>query len=264
MPPLVKELINAMHDMVAIVGLDCRIRTANHKLLEKYNCSLEDIIGKSCYQLFYNMENQCYENAMDCPIQKIMRTQQSCELVHTRHDTTKNLLYQVHISALPLKNKSGVLENVLIAIKEETIPVATKYDKTLLKELINGLSEGLIFCDSDNQIVLVNKAAAKLLYVDQEQLTGKSVFNLPLDKGSSWLGNVLKSSASGNQLTHSEKFMIQNKWLTLRFVPLYDRQNGYIGGFLYLSEKIFETQSSFDPDLITVSRLFSSKIVAEG
>ncbi|MBD3289728.1 PAS domain-containing protein [candidate division KSB1 bacterium] len=264
MPPLVKELINAMHDMVAIVGLDGRILIANQKLLEKYNCSSEEIAGMSCYQLFQDMEKPCAESDLNCPIRKIKHTHKSCETVHTRHDNERNLIYQSHISALPLKNNSGKLENVLIAIKEETIPLATQFDKTLLRELINGLSEGLIFCDSDNRIVLVNKAAEKLLYVEQEQLTGKSVFDLPLDKGNSWLGGIIKNNDSGDHFSSSEKFMIHDKWLTLRFVPLFDQQNKYIGGFLYLSEKVFENQTGFDPDLITVSRLFSSKIVAEG
>ena len=263
-PPLVKELMNAMHDMVAIVGLDCRIKLANQKLLEKYNCTPKDIIGKSCHQIFYNMDKPCHDSSINCPIQKIKQFRKSCELIHTRHDPEKNHIYQAHISALPLENKSGQLENVLIAIKEERIPLATQFDKTLLKELINGLTEGLIFCDANHRIVLVNKAAENFLCVDQEELTNKSVFELPLDKGRSWLGGIIKKNGSDNMLIRSEKFLIQDRWLTLRFMPLYDQHNKYIGGFLYLSEKVFDSHYGFDPDLITVSKMFSSKIVAEG
>lgn len=263
-PPLVKELINAMHDMVAIIGLDCRIKLANQKLLEKYNCRSEEIVGKHCHQIFFHRDKPCSENSMNCPIQKIRQFQKSCELVHTTHEPEKNLIYQSHISALPLQNKYGKLENVLIAIKEERIPVATQFDKTLLKELINGLTEGLIFCDSNNQIVLVNNAAEKFMNLEHEKLTNKSIFELPLDKGIAWLGGILNKNDADNMPGRSEKFMIHDKWLTLRFIPLYDQNNKYLGGFLYLSEKILESRYSFDPDLITVSRMFSSKIVAEG
>ncbi len=263
-PPLVKELINAMHDMVAIVGLDCRLKLVNQKFLEKYNCTAEDVVGKFCYQIFYYLDKPCPENSISCPIQKIKRLQKSCELVHTKHEPEKNLIYQAHISAFPLENKSGKLENVLIAIKEERIPVATQFDKTLLEELINGLTEGLIFCDINNRIVLMNKAAEKFLCVNHKHLTNKSVFELPLNKGIAWLGGILNRNGSENMLSRSEKFMIQDKWLNLRFVPLHDQNSKYLGGFLYLSEKILESRYSFDPDLITVSRMFSSKIVAEG
>lgn len=263
-PRFLEDFVNTVHDQVMVVGPDYCIHMANEKILEKYNCAAREIIGQLCYKFIYNFDKPCPEHEMACPLQRIKLIHKSCEMVHTQHNPGKGRICQTHISALPLFDTENNLENVLLAIREEKIPLATQFDKQLLYELIDGLTEGLIFCDMENRIVLSNKAADRMLNVEHGALSDKSFFELPLEKGTSWLGNILKDRDAVMKRARTEKFLIQNKWITLRFVPLFNTQNEYIGGFLYLTEKVFDSSREFDPDLITVSRLFSSKIVAEG
>jgi len=263
--PIFQNLINTVHDEVLIIDLEYRIKMINAKLVEKFNCTAEDVIGKKCYELLYNFNVPCHEKNLTCPLKTVMSTNSACKVMHSHHNIAANQLTQVNISAIPLMNNLNIFEDVLIAINEERISLATTFNKTLLEELVNGLTEGLLFSDAQNNIVFLNQAAENLLNIEKAKLIGKSIFELPLGDGSHWLDNILQNSQSQKHLSKSEKFRIHQKWFTLRFIPLFENDKTYIGGFLYLTEKPQEAINvGFDTDFISVSKLFNAKIVAEG
>ena len=221
------SLINTVHDQVMIVGMDYRIKLFNNKVLERFNCSPQDIINKRCFEFFYNSDKPCTENNLSCPIKEILRTGKSCQLVHTYNKSDDDQIIQRNISALPLINQFNSPVEVLLTISEEEISQATGFDKKLLKTMIDGLSEGIFFCDTDNNIVLLNKTAEKLLNLDQEKLLNNSIFKLPLGKGIHWLSRVLESARSNIHLPASKKVQVNEKLLMLRFLPLYKDKKQY-------------------------------------
>jgi len=164
--------------------------------------------------------------------------------------------------------------NLLLCVKkiinaDDSVSQVTMFDRNLLEVLLNGLSEGVIFCDDDDNIILVNLATEKFLKMDRSQLLGKNIYDIPLGNEFEWLNKILKSAKSNIHLTASKKIEVNNKWLLLRFTPLYKEKNQYVGGFLYLSDfatvgMYEESQKGLNSDLISLTKLFSSKIIAEG
>ena len=69
--------------------------------------------------------------------------------------------------------------------------------------------------------------------------------------------------------TSNIKIQIKNKWLLLRYVPLYHENNKYLGGFLYLSDisttHIADAQHhEIDRELFKITKYFPAKFIAEG
>lgn len=260
-----QSLIDTVHDQIMIVGLDYHIKYVNQTLLEKFHCSPNDVIGKNCFEFVYRFETPCSEKNMPCPLKAIAVNRQTCQMVHTYHGLKNNQIRNFHISALPFMNEFNTNVEILIAVKEEATPQAAPYDNKLLYMLVNGLSEGLVFCDSENNIVLINQAAEELLHIDRKQILGNSMLKLPLEKGLHWLGNVLQAAKSNLDVTIPEKIQLNESWLTLQFVPLYQENQVYIGGILYTTEKSYkEKPAGIETDLISLSKLFSAKVMAEG
>lgn len=273
MHPLFQILLNTVHDRVMVIGMDYRIKLVNQKIGERFNCAPQDIVGKRCYEFAYNFDKPCSENNLICPLKEISSAGQSCRLVHTHKNPDKSQLTELQISAFPLNDELNSIVEVLVAIKEDTVPleqsqVAT-FDKKLLEVLINGISDGLFFCNSENKVILSNRAVESLLEIGQEHLLNKSVFDIPLDEGVHWLKKVLQSAKSNVHITTPVKIQLKDKWILLRYTPVYDSNGQYMGGFLYLtdlsSKRLFdEKQKGTESDILSITKFFPAKIVAEG
>ena len=162
-----------------------------------------------------------------------------------------------------------LVDSIKNMLNKNIVSQPTNFDRTLLEVLVNGMSEGVFFCDSENNIVMVNQATEKLLKTEKEKLLGKSIFVLPFGSTLHWLGKVIESAKSNIHLSASKKINSNNKWLTLRFIPLYRNKNQYIGGLLYLTDiatvqPFEEPLKASETDVLSVSKLLSSKILAEG
>jgi PAS domain S-box-containing protein len=138
--------------------------------------------------------------------------------------------------------------------------------------MLSGLSDGLLFCNSDNKILLLNQAAETILGISKAKLIDQSIFALPLGDGSGWLIEVL-NGVNTNMRFNSMAFKtrINNHFVQIRFAPIFGQNNYYLGGFLYLTEveensriERAERQFVLNEKIFDILHLTSPKIIAEG
>jgi PAS domain-containing protein len=270
MHPLFQTFMNAVHDRVMIIGMDYRIKVVNQAVLEKYHCSVYEIVGKKCYEFAYNYDKPCPTRNLPCPLIQISSKGQSCRVMHSfiKPDNNNNKL--LAISAFPLTNEFNSTIEILVAVHEENLnQKMNAFDHRILTKLIDGISEGIVFCNSQHKVVLVNQAAKRLLEIESDNWAGMSIFEMPLGEGHEWLTYIIQNLNSNFIISSPVKIQLKDKWLLLRYMPLTDSQNDYLGGFLYitdlsLNQTFTETQKGIDPDILSISKFFSRKIIAEG
>ena len=256
---LFQSLINTVSEHVFSIGLDYRLKLVNQGLLEKYGKVSQEVVGQHCYKFFYHFDKPCSEMNLSCPLKDVIASNQSCHVVHKLQDNI-----DLHLTGFPITNDYNTVVEILVAVSKKEKRKEDLFDKNLLDALVNGFSEGLLFFNSENKVLIVNRAAERMMDVEREQLIDQTVFKIPLGKGLHWLGKLLQSAKASVDVSSTIQVLVDDRPILLRFEPLY-KDHTYIGGFLYVIEKVEEKRyKEIDSDILTISKFFSSKIVAEG
>jgi len=267
--------INTVLDPLFMINSRFEIVEVNNAFLERYEATRRAVIGKPCYQIIHNFGAPCDGENWTCPIREVFRLglpySSSINLSQKGNGVTK-----VIANATPIQNELNQVDEVVITFRTETIDTKAEshaiFNRSLLELMLSGLSDGLIFCNSENQILLLNQAAETILGIPKTKLINMSILNLPIGNGTSWLTEILGNLNSEMRFNSlSFKARIQGDFVQIRFAPIFGQENYYMGGFLYLTEieeslKIEKQENDFllDEKIYAALHLTPSKIIAEG
>lgn len=269
--------INTIIDPFFIVNRSFEIIEANNAFLEEFQMTRKEAIGKSCFKIVHHLLEPCNGENWTCPLKEVF--QLGVPYYGTNHQIKKNdnnRSQKSVIKATPIRNDLNQVEEVVITFRKEiNLPTTQNhalFNRSLLELMLSGLSDGLLFCNADNKILLLNQAAESILGIPKAKLINNSIFNLPLGDGSNWLMQVLgglKTDMRFNSLAY--KTRINTTFVQIRFAPIFGQENYYMGGFLYLTEveegatvEKNESQFLLSDKIFDVLHLPSPKIIAEG
>ena len=269
--------IHLNKDPVAIVNHNFQIIEVNDAFLNTFRVTREEVIGSICHQMIYQHENICNENEHTCPVRETFRLgmEYKCTTTKLHHPDDKDV--KTTIRTMPILGESNQVEEVIISFQRETpqipkIAAQPFFDKSLLELMLSGLSDGLLFCTSENTIIIINQAAEFILGVPKAKLIGKSILELPLGSGASWLAEALAAAKSKMRFNLlSLKARINNQFVQIRFAPIYGNGQLYMGGFLYLTELTDSSKQEDEPEitaledkLFRLQQVITPNIIAEG
>lgn len=261
----IPNLIDAIHDQLVVIGVDYKITNVNNQFYKKYKLNPEDVLGKCCYEFFYDRNEPCDDENRPCPLKQVIESRQRTDIVHYFKNQSRHVEYRFNISAFPTYNEFNTITQVYLIIQEVKKSTEYKIDHVFLNSLIEGMNEGFIFFDSSNNISLINTKAENLLDLSRDSILGNTIFKLPLGKGLHWLGKLLQEAKTKYLEPSTIKVVYGDRNLLFQYNPLFDKKEKYYGGFLFIREFIEgDRPSSFDTNLAEISKFFSSKIVAEG
>lgn len=269
--------IHLNSDPVIIVNKKYEIVEVNDAFLSEFHYTREDVIGSACHQMIYKHQKVCNEHDCTCPIQETLRLGMEYKSSTTKLRYPDSDDIKTTVRAMPIFGESNKVEEVVISFHKETsqvpkIAAQPFFDKNLLELMLSGLSDGLLFCTSENTIIIINQAAEFIFGVPRAKLIGKSILDLPLGSGAAWLAEVLnavKSKMRFNLL--SLKTRINDQYVQIRFAPIYVDGQHYMGGFLYLTElteapkKDEEAEiAHLEEKLFHLQQVITPNIIAEG
>jgi len=268
--------INTILDPLFIVNNKFEIIEANNPLLEEFQITRREVIGKSCYEIIHGLTKPCNGNNWTCPLKEVLELGVPYQGTINQLQQGTNNPQKLSIKANPIRNELNQVEEVVVTLrKEPQLPQTQTYaifNRSLLELMLSGLSDGLLFCNSDNKILLLNQAAETILGKPKAKLIDQSIFNLPLGDGSGWLIEVLNGVNSNLRFNSlAFKTRINSHFVQIRFAPIFGENNYYLGGFLYLTEveesakhEKAESQFILNEKIFDILHLTSPKIIAEG
>jgi two-component system CheB/CheR fusion protein len=117
-----KTVLNSIHDAISIVDVkDYEIIDCNEALLKELGMKRENVIGKTCHEIFHNLteRDQCITQDYLCPIEDTLKMGKYsvAEHVHCRKDGKK---IHVEVSASPIKNEKGEVVQVVYVARDIT------------------------------------------------------------------------------------------------------------------------------------------------
>ena len=283
-PELKKETSSTWHYFQAAMNISdtpmillnrkLEIVEANNSFFNEYQFQKEEVVGNLYFHVLSEYKETCEESNTLSMITNLFNSDFRGENISSEYNTfqPKGIIK----NAAPVRNLKGEVEHVILSLKpkarhdakENTSP----FDKNLLEVLLNGLSDGLLFCDSDNKVILMNQTAEDLLSLPQDDVIGKTVFDLPVGEGENWLVEVLRTQKSQMRFnSFAFKTRLNNNNVQIRFAPVYGPEKNYLGGFLYMTEvedvskvKEKEQYKILDKNIINIDKIITPNVIAEG
>jgi two-component system, NtrC family, sensor kinase len=145
-----------------ILSPDKAILTANRIFLDKYDTTLERIIGKTCSKVFYEGKG-CKDEY--CPFVNVLARKTGESVLRRRLTRTGKLLWEERLFS-PILDDEGnvicVMESVRDVTQLKTLQITLKETEAFLEKIILNSPVAIVAADHYSNILLMNPAAEDL------------------------------------------------------------------------------------------------------
>jgi PAS domain S-box-containing protein len=145
-----------------IMKPDKTIVSANRVFLQKYGMSMEQVLCKTCYQVFYNSDS-CPETS--CPFTRVLMEKKGHTITRRTLTRTQKQLWEDRVFS-PILDESGEIAYIMESVRDitrlKTLEKALKETTEFLEKLIQSSPMAIVVADRYGHILLMNHAAEEL------------------------------------------------------------------------------------------------------
>lgn len=197
-----------------VIAPDKRIVAGNQVFFDKYGATKEDIVGKTCYEIFYGAMHCPHGN---CPMAKVIAERRGQTILRSITTRTGKKLYEDRVFS-PIIGDDGkvacVLESVRDVTRVKNLEFALKETEAFLHKIITGSPIAIVAADRYGHILLMNPAAQELFgYTNREAVSTLSAANLYPERVASEVMRRLKDEQFGGigRLSAMTTFIVNSK-----------------------------------------------------
>ncbi len=270
--PYLLPTIHAAFDPTLILNNRLQIVATNEAFLKQFQLMSSSVLGKSCCEVLGRYFDTCESFSTNCFIHEVIRTGNFAQAVKQKDAQADKFA----VRASPIRNQQNEIEYVVLTIQTTELAGHEAgqplFNKSLLEQLLSGLSDGVLFCNAEHRIIFSNLAAETIIGKRKTELLNRSVLELPLGEGIRWLDDGLNNIKAGIRFNSiAFNTFISNQKVQVRFAPIFGLGDCYLGGFLYLTEveeflpiETNQIVPLLSEDDFEVLHLPSPRVIAEG
>jgi two-component system NtrC family sensor kinase len=101
-----ETILNGIEDFILVITPDMQILEANESFLNKMGYTPEEVIGKKCHQVYYEIDFPCEEGKRDCPLRSVVRNKRPARQIQTRALPDGQIQY-FEVNLYPVWEKDG-------------------------------------------------------------------------------------------------------------------------------------------------------------
>ncbi len=206
---LLDRILNGMHDSVAVIGPDLRIREVNDGFLSTYGGTREETLGKTCHEVTHGRDNPCPEGLH---LEKVLKTGKFKTFEHV-YTNARGKEVSVEISLFPLKNPEGKVEGVVEMehdiTEQKRIAEALRGERDRVQTYLDIAGVIILALDSRGTVTLINQKGCEVLGHPEKEIVGNN-----------WLENFIPGWAS-ERVEHIFTRLLAGEVDPLRYVENY-------------------------------------------
>ena len=146
-----------------ILTKEMLIVAANQVFLNKMDLTHDEVVGKSCYEIFYNSKKPCAKE--NCPFSRVVSHGKSDSVLRTVTDNDGEDRWEDRVFS-PIFNEDGSLAYIMESIRDVTFIKKMEREfretKEFLEKVIQSSASGVVASDVEGNILLMNPAAEEL------------------------------------------------------------------------------------------------------
>ena len=196
-----------------ILRPDKVIVTANSKFLDKFGVSQDELLGKTCHEVFYRSQKPCSVDV--CPLPKVMAYGEGHSILRRVTDAEGMEQWEDRVFS-PILDEDGrviyILESIRDVTRVKTLERALKETEALFEKVIQSSASAIVAADKYGNILIMNRAAEELFgYKLSEARKDKNIRDFyPPGKARQIMSDLRKDKRGGRGKLHS-KVMILNR-----------------------------------------------------
>ena len=103
-----QDIVDGVEDELLVIDSEYRVRFANSAARDRLQKGDKSLVGRLCYEVFYNRDKPCSAPLWDCPLKEVLQSGSTTTVVHPlRVSGTDKYL---KITAYPLRDSSGTIK----------------------------------------------------------------------------------------------------------------------------------------------------------
>ncbi len=230
-----QQIFDSLQDMIAIIGLDFKIKKVNKAMLDTLDVKSEDIIGKECYSMMH-----CSGEPPElCPHAKMVQD----GTAHQVEFPIELLKGDYSVSAYPIHDKTGNLTGSVHIVHSVSERNELSNRNRYLASIVESSADAIYGKDLDDNVISWNKAAESMYGYRREEMIGKSIFVLiPPNKRAEYHELMYRINRGEAITNHDTQRIKKNGELidvALYISPMHDSK-GNINGSATIAHDIHE------------------------
>lgn len=157
-----------------ILKPDRIIVSANETFLDKFRVGMDQLIGKSCHEIFFNSNEPC--SADICPLSKVLSGKRGHSTLRRMNGEEDGETWEDRVFS-PILDEKGEVKYILESIRDITrlrvLEKELQEAKEFLENIIQSSPSAIIAADRTGKILLMNHAAEELFGYSVSELSQK-------------------------------------------------------------------------------------------
>jgi len=153
-----------------ILTLDKIIVSANKAFLERKHIELENVVGKTCHQIFYNTHEPC--SPAICPFSRVIAEKKWQSILRRMGYDGKEEIWVDRMFS-PILDENGNVKFIMECVRDVTRVITLEKRsirmRQFLDKIIQSSHNAIVAADMDGNILLMNHAAENLFGVSMEE-----------------------------------------------------------------------------------------------
>lgn len=168
----VQAILDSLPYRVMVVDMNKTVITANHTLLREFDLSVDEVIGRPCYEVRYGLDRPCDKAGRECFLHTRLDELRSEGIVSTFQEVPHpdGQEYYDVVTISPILDEKGNIIQILEASRDVTQRVLlerqVEHSKTLFEKVIESTVDGIVMVDTKGNVLIFNEG--------MERLTGHS------------------------------------------------------------------------------------------
>jgi len=192
-----ETLFDGIDEEILVIAPDYTVLDANKAFLKRRGADREEIRGRKCYEISYNLPHPCKYNNNPCPLERAKKAGERVEINHL-YGEGKDQREFLRIMYPLLSPESGGPE-CFIEISRDVTEFRNLIRKLQASEkkfraILDTANDAILSVDSENRIILFNNAAERIFGYTREEVLGKSL-------------NMLVPPQYGDHYEHVKRFL---------------------------------------------------------
>ncbi len=102
----IQNILQSVDEGFIVINRDYRIISANRACCNSAKMTIEEIIGRHCYEVSHHIQTPCFEAGEECAVKYTLDTGSPHTVLHTHYDNDGKVVY-IETKSFPMKDKSG-------------------------------------------------------------------------------------------------------------------------------------------------------------
>ncbi len=157
-----------------ILRPDKVIVTANQRFFDKSGVRPEDIVGKTCHEIFYNSKEPC--SADLCPLPGVLANGEGHSILRQVTLSNGEKTWEDRVFS-PIQDDAGniiyIMESLRDVTRVKTLERTLEETREFLEKVIQSSASAIVASDLNGTILLMNKVAEDLFGFSLSQMKGK-------------------------------------------------------------------------------------------